>query len=38
MGIGPNDTPLTDEMEENDEMREELSNGKGDDEDEEDGD
>ena len=32
-GIGPNDTPLTDEIELNDEMDEELSNGKGDDED-----
>ena len=35
-GIRPEDTPLTDEIEdveENDEMKEELSNGKGDDED-----
>ena len=32
-GIRPEDTPLTDEIEdveENDEMKEELSNGKGD--------
>jgi hypothetical protein len=38
MGIGPNDTPLTDEIEEvemNEEMIQELSNGKGDDEEEE---